>query len=212
MGPRAAALGPPHMAPDPGREGYTVCCTLARAVPDAAHLEAIRDAVRRTHRCTLLATELLNLYVRDRLENHDGAGLERLFDANWLIKAFYLVFNNSRPWEARRCRRRSEGRLRHAHARHPRRPVAQGSDPGAAVRVRQPRGRRVPRALTGTNLALDADRKARPGLLHPGRVPARPTSRGAVRRSSTRGPTRSATSSASTPPSVSGTAGRCSTI
>ena len=91
MGPTAAALGPPHMAPDPGREGYTVCCTLARAVPDAAHLEAIRDAVRRTHRCTLLATELLNLYVRDRLENHDGAGLERLFDANWLIKAFYLV-------------------------------------------------------------------------------------------------------------------------
>ena len=79
------------MAPDPGREAYTVCCTLARAVPDAAHLEAIRDAVRRTHRCTLLATELLNLYVRDRLENHDGTGLERLFDANWLLKAFQLV-------------------------------------------------------------------------------------------------------------------------
>lgn len=45
----------------------TVGVSLERLVPDAVHLDAIRDAVQRTHRATLLATELLNFYVRDRL-------------------------------------------------------------------------------------------------------------------------------------------------
>ena len=78
------------MAPDPNR-AYTVTCALAKAVPDATHLVAIRDAVRRVHACTMLATELLNLHVRDRLEHHDGTGLERLFDQNWLLNAYQAV-------------------------------------------------------------------------------------------------------------------------
>ena len=70
---------------------YTVRCALAKAVIDPAHLAAIRDAVERTHACTYHATDLLNLYVRDRLENHDGTGLDDLFTANWLRYAYNAV-------------------------------------------------------------------------------------------------------------------------
>jgi hypothetical protein len=59
------------MSPDPGKE-YTVKCALKRAVPDLHHLEDIREAVLQTNQCTYLATELVNLYVRDRIENHDA--------------------------------------------------------------------------------------------------------------------------------------------
>jgi len=59
-------------------------------------MAAIRDAVQRVHRCTLLATELLNLYVRDRLENHDASGLDKIFDSNWPLNAYYLVSSSKR--------------------------------------------------------------------------------------------------------------------
>ena len=78
------------MAPDPGSE-YTVRCALGKAVLDSVHLESIRDAVVRVHRCTYHATELLNLYVRDRIENHDGTGLDQIFSNNWLINAYQAV-------------------------------------------------------------------------------------------------------------------------
>ena len=82
------------MAPDPGSE-YTVRCALAKVVLDSSHLESIRDAVVRVHRCTYHATELLNLYVRDRIENHDGTGLEAIFTQNWLLNAYYAVSRGS---------------------------------------------------------------------------------------------------------------------
>ena len=69
----------------------TVGVSLQRLVPDASQLDAIRDAVTRTHRATLLATELLNFYVRDRLENHDGGGLEGVCAANWLLSVYHAV-------------------------------------------------------------------------------------------------------------------------
>ena len=78
------------MAPDPGG-AYTVHCSFERAVVAAAHRTAIRDAVQRVHAATFLATELLNLYVRDRVENHGGEGMERLCEPNWLVKAYYQV-------------------------------------------------------------------------------------------------------------------------
>jgi hypothetical protein len=78
------------MAPDPGSE-YTVKCALGKAVLDLSHLNAIRDAVVRVHRCTYHATELLNLYVRDRIENHGGTGLDQIFSNNWLINAYQAV-------------------------------------------------------------------------------------------------------------------------
>ena len=70
---------------------YTVKASLGKAVTDPAHLAAIREAVGRTHRCTYRATDLLNLYVRDRLERHGGTGLDDIFKENWLIQAYYAV-------------------------------------------------------------------------------------------------------------------------
>jgi len=61
----------------------TVGVSFAKLVPDEGHVVAIRDAVDRVHKATLLTTELLNLYVRDRLQNHAGSGLDLVCDANW---------------------------------------------------------------------------------------------------------------------------------
>jgi hypothetical protein len=58
---------------------------------DPSDQRTIRSAVIRANRCTYHATELLNLYVRDRLENHEGKGLESIFDRNWLLKAYQTV-------------------------------------------------------------------------------------------------------------------------
>ena len=69
----------------------TVGVNFEKLIPDAAHASAIRGAVERVHRCTLLATELLNLYVRDRLQHHDGTGLQLVCDANWLLNAYNEV-------------------------------------------------------------------------------------------------------------------------
>ena len=82
------------MAPDPGAAKArlrTVGVPFARLVPDAAHAKTIGDAVHSVNGATRLATELLNLHVRDRLENHGGDELEDLFDANWLLNAYYEV-------------------------------------------------------------------------------------------------------------------------
>ena len=78
------------MSPDPGSE-YTVKCALRKAVLESSQLESIRDAVLRVNRCTYHATELLNLYVRDRIENHHGSGLEHVFAQNWLANAYQAV-------------------------------------------------------------------------------------------------------------------------
>ena len=79
------------MAPDPGGGAYTVSCALGKAVGDPTHLAALRDAVKRVHACTYHATDLLNLYVRDCLENRKGSGLDHIFSQNWLINAYYAV-------------------------------------------------------------------------------------------------------------------------
>ena len=78
------------MAPDPGRT-YTVGCSFEKLVPDECHKQTIRDAVSRTHRATILATELLNLHVRRCIEEHDGEGLELVLSSNWLINVYYEV-------------------------------------------------------------------------------------------------------------------------
>ena len=79
------------MAPDPGIIIRTVGVNFEKLIPDEAHKAAIRDAVNRVHKATILATELLNLHVRRTLEELDGAGLENVFIGNWLIKAYYEV-------------------------------------------------------------------------------------------------------------------------
>ena len=78
------------MAPDPGRT-YTVGCSFEKLVPEEGHKQTIRDAVSRTHRATILATELLNLHVRRCIEEHDGEGIELTLSSNWLINVYYEV-------------------------------------------------------------------------------------------------------------------------
>ena len=78
------------MAPDPGK-AYTVICAAAKVIPDSRQRDEICSAVARVHDCTFAATELLNLYVRDRIENHGGTGLDNVFKQNWLLNAYYAV-------------------------------------------------------------------------------------------------------------------------
>ena len=56
------------MSPDPGRT-YTVGCSFDKLIPDEAHRTALRDALSRVHKSTILATELLNLQVRLCIED-----------------------------------------------------------------------------------------------------------------------------------------------
>lgn len=64
-------------------------CSLAKAVLNAQHLEQIRDGVERTHRATVLATELLNLHARRVLE--DGEEVPDFFSGNWAKQAWVAV-------------------------------------------------------------------------------------------------------------------------
>ena len=77
------------------RRVRTVGCALKRLVPDAGHLDALRQAVASTHKSTFLATELLNLHLRRVLaaENDaaDDDALRCFFDANWLMNAYNEV-------------------------------------------------------------------------------------------------------------------------
>mgnify|MGYP006081727013 FL=1 len=81
------------MPPTSDGDVRTVGCALARLVPDAGHLDALRRAVESTHRATLLATELLNLHLRRVLVDpavSDDA-IACFFDANWLMNAYHEV-------------------------------------------------------------------------------------------------------------------------
>ena len=77
------------MSPDPGRT-YTVGCSFDKLIPDEAHRSALRDAVSRVHKSTILATELLNLHVRRCIEDCTG-DLELIFTSNWLLNAYNEV-------------------------------------------------------------------------------------------------------------------------
>ena len=44
-------------------DGFTVCASLRKVIPDATHIDIIEDAVQRVHRITIDATELLTLHV-----------------------------------------------------------------------------------------------------------------------------------------------------
>ena len=77
------------MSPDPGRT-YTVGCSFDKLIPDEAHRTALRDAVSRVHKSTILATELLNLHVRRCIEDCTG-DLEHIFNSNWLLNAYKEV-------------------------------------------------------------------------------------------------------------------------
>lgn len=83
----------------------TVACALARLVPDAGHLDALRQAVASTHKATFLATELLNLHLRrvlgNAINNDDDRTLACFFDANWLMNAYNEVTTTPRGSKAK---------------------------------------------------------------------------------------------------------------
>lgn len=68
----------------------TVGCNLQRLVPDAGHLDAIRQAVASTHKATILTSELLNMHLR-RMAADPDADLSCLFNASWLLNAYNEV-------------------------------------------------------------------------------------------------------------------------
>lgn len=67
----------------------TVGCRLEKLIPDAHTVTDIQMAVQRVHEATIHATALLNLHVRRCIR--DGVAMHKLFDGNWLIKAFQEV-------------------------------------------------------------------------------------------------------------------------
>ena len=67
----------------------TIGCRVEKLIPDAQIVADIRTAVQRVHEATIYATALLNLHVRRCIR--DGVAMHRLFDGNWLIKAFQEV-------------------------------------------------------------------------------------------------------------------------
>lgn len=81
------------MADDVDEKGstYTVGCRLDKLVPNAQHVDAIRVAVERMQRVMVDTCDLMNLYIRDRLQNHEGSGLEHVFERNWLLYAMNEV-------------------------------------------------------------------------------------------------------------------------
>tara|TARA_B110001450_G_scaffold126791_2_gene119339 strand:- start:306 stop:1622 length:1317 start_codon:yes stop_codon:yes gene_type:complete len=76
------------MAPDPGGV-RTVGCSLEKLIPDAVVLSDIRTVVERVHLATIQVCLLLNVHVRRCLQYN--ISLERIFDGNYLVKAFYEV-------------------------------------------------------------------------------------------------------------------------
>lgn len=67
----------------------TIGCRVDELIPDAQIVADIRTVVQRVHQATIHATALLNLHVRRCIR--DGIAMHRLFDGNWLIKAFQEV-------------------------------------------------------------------------------------------------------------------------
>ena len=74
-----------------GDDIRTVGCSLERLIPDATHLQKIRDAVTATHRATILASELLNIHMRRLLQEDPLCDLSCFFDSNWLLNAYNEV-------------------------------------------------------------------------------------------------------------------------
>ena len=69
---------------------------MAKLIPDARHLDLIRQAVVKVHKATIFATELLNLHIRRLLEEDINADLKDCFSANWVLNAYNEVTYSGR--------------------------------------------------------------------------------------------------------------------
>ena len=74
-----------------GDEVRTVGCSLEKLIPDPSHLHKIRGAVAATHKATILASELLNMHIRRKLDADPTSDLGCCFSANWLLNAYNEV-------------------------------------------------------------------------------------------------------------------------
>ena len=84
------------MPPTSDGDIRTVGCAAAKLIPDARHLDLIRQAVTRVHKATILATELLNLHIRRMLKTDINADLKDCFSANWTLNAYNEVTYSGR--------------------------------------------------------------------------------------------------------------------
>lgn len=68
----------------------TICSNLSKAVPDKQLLTDIRTIVHRVHQACFYVSELLNVYIRQQLEDHSSCPAH-VFDHNELRFAFKSV-------------------------------------------------------------------------------------------------------------------------
>ena len=73
---------------------YTIVCNLRKGMIDPGHVKKVQDAVLRSHRATLLATELLGYHVRKCIERR--IDIPKFGNGNWAKKAWNLVTKASR--------------------------------------------------------------------------------------------------------------------
>ena len=67
----------------------SVACSFDKLIPDEGQKAILIDAIKRVHKSTMLATELLNLHVRRCVR--DGVDMSDVMSANWLLNAYNLV-------------------------------------------------------------------------------------------------------------------------
>lgn len=68
----------------------TICCSAHKAIPDAEIRADLQVVVARAHRIGILASEVVNIHVRQQLEWH-GSCPAHIFDKNWCIHAMRAV-------------------------------------------------------------------------------------------------------------------------
>lgn len=83
----------------------TVGCSLSNLIPDVQHLNAIQGAVLTVHKCTILATELLNMHLRRYLNAECNTGLKCFFNASWILNAYNEVTNGEKKVNVVHCLR-----------------------------------------------------------------------------------------------------------
>ena len=80
----------------------TVGCALSKLVPDEAHLRTIQGAVLSVHRATILATELLNMHLRQCLARNADTDLSSFFDVSWILNDYNEITTGKKTVKVRK--------------------------------------------------------------------------------------------------------------
>ena len=76
---------------DKENNSRTVGCSFKKLIPDETHKEKIHDAVNRVHKATILATELINIHIRNELKHHQGEGLHNVLLHNYRLQLLFMM-------------------------------------------------------------------------------------------------------------------------